>query len=160
MKYQLEDGFIWEVINKETAVELFNQGKEVYRIWQDNSESLIESQQDFDDDRVMFYATEVGYPEMKSEVRWARVDTATGKGMNEGFCVNDGDAYFVNQSDLVKYLRDEMNVDEAGELSDEFILKEAYDNGEYYYTEWDVEEEEYYYVEQDGQMKEIWRDEQ
>lgn len=160
MKYQLEDGFIWEVINKETAVELFNEGKEVYRIWQDNSESLIESQQDFDDDRVMFYATEVGYPKMKSEVRWARVDTATGKGMNEGFCVNDGDAYFVNQSDLVKYLRDEMNVDETGDLSDEFILKEAYDNGEYYYTEWDVEEEEYYYIEQDGQMKEIWRDEQ
>ena len=160
MKYQLENGFVWDLISKAKAVELFNEGKEVYRIWQDNSESLIESQQDFDDDRVMFYATEVGYPEMKSEVRWARVDTATGKGMNEGFCVNDGDAYFVNQSDLVKYLRDEMNVDETGELSDEFILKEAYDNGEYYYTEWDVEEEEYYYVEKDGQMKEIWRDEQ
>lgn len=93
-------------------------------------------------------------------IKWARVDTATGKGMNEGFCVHDGLAYFENESDLINYLR-QMNVDENGELSDEFILKEAYDNDEYYYTEWDVEDEEYYYLEdKDGNLTEVWIDEQ
>lgn len=88
--------------------------------------------------------------------KWARVDTATGKGMNEGFCVGDGDAYFVEQSDLIKYLREEMNVDENNELSDEFILEEAYAEEEYYYTEWDVEDSDYYYEEQaDGTLIEI-----
>ena len=92
-------------------------------------------------------------------IKWARVDTATGKGMNEGFCVNDGDAYFVEQADLVKYLREEMNVDERNEFSDEYILQEAYqeeEEGYYYYTEWEVEDEEYWYEEQpDGTLIEI-----
>lgn len=163
MKYTTQDGFVWEVISKQAATELLHSGAEVYKVYTDESETLIEMNVQLDDDNVMFYGIDGNTARVFQEqpaVKWARVDTATGLGMNEGFCVNDGDAYFVNQSDLVKYLRDEMNVDETGELSDDFILKEAYDNGEYYYTEWDVEEEEYYYIEQDGQMKEIWRDEQ
>jgi hypothetical protein len=153
MKYTTQDGFIWEVVSKEAATELLHSGKEVYRVYEDESESLIEMNVQLDDDNVMFYAVEYGK-------QWARVDSETGKGMNQGFCVNDGEAYFENESDLVKYLREQMNVDEAGDLSDEFILKEAYDNGEYYYTEWDVEDEEYYYIEKDGKLTEIWRDEQ
>jgi hypothetical protein len=89
-------------------------------------------------------------------IKWARVDTATGKGMNRGFCVNDGDAYFVDKADLIKYLREELNVDENNELSDEFILEEAYAEEEYYFTEWDVEDSDYYYEEQpDGTLIEI-----
>jgi hypothetical protein len=92
---------------------------------------------------------------MKTKKRWARIDTATGKGMNYGFCVNDGEAYFENEADLIKWLRDR-NVDEDNELSDEFILNEAYALEEYYYTEWDIEDGDYYYEEQsDGTLIEI-----
>lgn len=87
--------------------------------------------------------------------KFARIDSATGKGMNQGFCVHDGEAYFEHESDLVKYLRDTMNVDEAGDLSDEFILKEAYDNSDYYYTEWDAEDEGMWYEKRDGQWYKI-----
>ena len=94
---------------------------------------------------------------MKTEKKlWARKDSATGKGMNEGFCVNDGDAYFADKQDQIKYLREEMNVDENNELSDDFILEEAYAEDEYYYTEWDIEDSDYYYEEQpDGTLIEI-----
>lgn len=164
MKHTTKDGFVWEVVSKGRAIELLQAGAEVYKVYDDESESLIELEEELlDVSGVMFYGIDGNTARVFQEqpaVKWARVDTATGLGMNEGFCVNDGDAYFVNESDLAKYLRDEMNVDEAGELSDEFIIKEAYDNGEYYYTEWDVEEEEYYYIEQDGKLTEVWRDEE
>jgi hypothetical protein len=92
---------------------------------------------------------------MNTKKLWARVDSATGKGMNEGFCVNDGEFYFENKEDLIKWLRDR-NVDEYNELSDEFILDEAYAEEEYYYTEWDIEDSDYYYEEQpDGTLIEI-----
>lgn len=92
----------------------------------------------------------------KPKRKWARKDTATGKGMNEGYCVNDGEAYFADRQDLIKYLREEMNVDENNELSDDFILEEAYAEDEYYYTEWDIEDSDYYYEEQpDGTLIEI-----
>lgn len=152
MKHTTQDGFVWELVTRGQAIDLFKDNKEVFKLYADGSEAAIENELDFIDDYVMY-----GIPQGQM---WARVDTTTGKGMNQGFCVYDGEAYFENESDLVKYLR-EQNVDESGELSDEFILKEAYDNGEYYYTEWDVEEEEYYYLEgRDGKLQEIWRDEE
>lgn len=92
---------------------------------------------------------------MNTKKLWARVDSATGKGMNKGFCVNDGEFYFENKEDLIKWLRDR-NVDEYNELSDDFILDEAYAEEEYYYTEWDIEDSDYYYEEQpDGTLIEI-----
>ena len=88
-------------------------------------------------------------------MKYARIDSATGKGMNEGFCCFDGEFYFENESDVIKWLRSR-NVDEYKELSDEFLLNEAYAEEEYYYTEWDVEDEEYWYEEQaDGTLIEI-----
>jgi hypothetical protein len=89
------------------------------------------------------------------KIKWARKDSATGKGMDRGYCCNDGEAYFVNTSDLIKWLRDR-NVDEYNELSDEFLLEEAYAQDEYYHTEWDIEDSDYYYEEQaDGTLIEI-----
>jgi hypothetical protein len=154
MKHTTQDGFVWTIVTKEQAIELLHSGKEVYKVYDDESESLIEMNVQMEDDRgVMFYAVEGEQPARK----WARVDTKTGKGMNEGFCVYDGDAYFENEADLIEYLRNE--IDDKGEgLSDEFIMNDAYDDGVYDYTEWDVEDEEYWYVEQpDGTMKEVWR---
>lgn len=78
--------------------------------------------------------------------KFARKCSATGKGINEGYCVNDGELYFSEESQLVEWLRDR-DVDGTNELSDEFILKEAYDLEEYYYTEWDAEDEDEWYDE-------------
>jgi hypothetical protein len=160
MKYTTQEGFTWEIVTKEKAIELIKLGAEVYKVYDDESEDLIDMEDElWDVDGLMFYAIDGNTARIfsnQSPIKWARVDTATGKGMNEGFCVNDGDAYFVDKADLVKYLREEMNVDENNELSDEFILDEAYANEDYYYTEWDVEDEEYWYEEQeDGTLIEI-----
>jgi len=152
MEYTTKDGFNWKIVSKERAISLIKLGAEVYKVYEDESEALINSDDElWDVAGLMFYAIEW----KKSPVEWARVDTATGKGMNVGYCVGDGEAYFENEADLIRYLRDR-NVDEYNELSDEFILNEAYELEEYYYTEWDVEDSDYYYEEQaDGTLIEI-----
>ena len=163
MKYTTQEGFNWEIVSKERAIALLQEGAEVYKVYDDESESLIDLEDElWDVAGLMFYAIDGNTARVfqkQAPVKWARVDTATGKGMNEGFCVNDGDAYFVEKADLVKYLREEMNVDERNEFSDDYILQEAYqeeEEGYYYYTEWDVEDEEYWYEEQaDGTLIEI-----
>lgn len=86
--------------------------------------------------------------------KYARIDSATGRGMNEGFCVNDGEAYFAEREDLIAYLR-ARNVDEYNILSDDFILDEAYELEDYYYTEWEVEDEETYFIEVNGEWLEV-----
>jgi hypothetical protein len=152
MKYTTKDGFVWEVISKEKAIALIEANAEVYKVYEDESESLIHLEDELWDTKgLVFYAIESKqYP-----VKWARKDSATGKGMNKGFCCFDGDYYFENQSDLIKWLRDR-NVDEYKELSDEFLLDEAYAEEEYYYSEWDVDDSDYYYEEQaDGTLIEI-----
>lgn len=149
MNYTTKDGFTWEIVTKEKAIELISAGKEVYKVYQDESESLIHYEDElWDVEGLVFYAIE----SKQFPVKWARKDSATGKGMNEGYCCNDGEAYFENETDLIKWLRDR-NVDEYNELSDEFLLKEAYECEEYYYTEWDVEDDLYWYEEQaDGTL--------
>lgn len=152
MEYTTKDGFNWEIVSKEKAIKLIESGKEVYKVYEDESESLVHSEDElWDTTGLVFYAIEG----KQSPRKWARVDTATGKGMNEGFCVGDGEAYFEEEADLIKYLRGR-NVDGNNELSDEFILAESYALEEYYYTEWDVEDSDYYYEEQaDGTLIEI-----
>jgi hypothetical protein len=85
--------------------------------------------------------------------KFARKCSATNVGMNEGYVVNDGEEYFANKSDLVKWLRDR-NVDEYNELSDEFLLNEAYSLEEYYWTEW-YDEEDHQYEMINGVLTEI-----
>ena len=159
MKYTTQEGFNWEIVSKERAIALLQAGAEVYKVYDDESESLIDLEDElWDVTGLMFYAIDGNTARIfqkQAPVKWARVDTATGKGMNEGFCCFDGEDYFENEADLIKWLRDR-NVDGNSELSDEFILAESYKLGEYYYTEWDVEDEEYWYEEQaDGTLIEI-----
>ena len=87
---------------------------------------------------------------------WARKCSATGEGMNKGYCVLDGEEYFKNERDLIKYLRDreQSPSTESINLSDEFILNEAYELGEYYWTEWE-DINDYQYFEHDGKLIEI-----
>lgn len=163
MKYTTQEGFTWEIVTKERAIALLQSGAEVYKVYDDESEDLIDMEDElWDVSGLMFYAIDGNTAKVfqkQAPVKWARVDSATGKGMNVGFCCFDGEDYFAEKSDLIKWLRDR-NVDEYKELSDEFILNEAYELGEYYHTEWDVEDEEYWYEEQeDGTLKEVWADE-
>jgi hypothetical protein len=73
--------------------------------------------------------------------KFARVCSATGRGMNEGYVVRDGELYFSEEKHLLEWLRKRGGMDG---LSDEYILTEAYNNEEYYYTEWyDAEGNEY-----------------
>jgi hypothetical protein len=66
--------------------------------------------------------------------KFARRCDATGKGMNEGYVVGDGELCFSEEKHLIDHLRSRGGMDG---LSDEFILSEAYEQDEYYYTEWD-----------------------
>ena len=52
----------------------------------------------------------------------------------EGFCVLDGEYYFLEQSDLIEFLKSECGYD--GD-DDDTILYEAFDEGHYYWTEWE-----------------------
>jgi hypothetical protein len=82
---------------------------------------------------------------------FARKCDITGEGMNEGYCVFDGEKYFKYEKDLIKFLRD--REESPSDLSDEFLLKEAYDLDEYYYTEWEDDDHQYALV--NGQLVEI-----
>ena len=71
--------------------------------------------------------------EMTMEVTesFARICSATNEGMNEGFCFGDGDRYFKNEEDALKY---------AIEIGYE-SLEEAYDDEAYYFTDWEQDGE-------------------
>ena len=71
----------------------------------------------------------------KKPEKFARKDTKTGKGMNEGFCFGDGEAYFEEEEDA------ETHAISWGYKN----LKEAYRDEAYYFTEWEVEEGETWY---------------
>ena len=73
--------------------------------------------------------------------KFARRCDATGRGMNEGYVVRDGELYFSEREYLINWLRSRGGMDG---LSDDFILDESSNECEYYYTEWE-EVDEYYY---------------
>jgi len=76
--------------------------------------------------------------------KFARKCTATNKGMNEGFCVGDGTAYFKEKEDLIRYFRGDGS--QYSNLDDEQLLDELYENEEYYWTEWEIEEGQPWYT--------------
>lgn len=71
----------------------------------------------------------------KKNEKFARKDTKTGKGINEGFCFGDGEFYCLNQTDA------ERHAEKLGYKD----LEEAYKEEAYYFTEWEVEEGESWY---------------
>lgn len=80
---------------------------------------------------------------------YARQCSKTRRGMNEGYCFNDGDAYFIDVADAEVYAK------EIGYES----LSDAYESGAYYFTEWDADEEHFYYEEdENGILHEISRE--
>jgi hypothetical protein len=76
--------------------------------------------------------------------KFARKCDVTGRGMNEGYVIGDGEMYIKDESDMLSH------VIEQGYSS----LDEAYDDEYYYYTEWE-DEDDFEYVMIDGVLTEI-----
>jgi hypothetical protein len=88
---------------------------------------------------------------MEQKQIWARVCSATGQGMNEGYLFEESLMYFIDEEDALKFAQEIGYAD----------LDEAYDDDAYCYTEWDADDEQYHYEQQpDGTLKEIWKNEQ
>ena len=67
--------------------------------------------------------------------KFARKDSVTGKGINDGFCFGDGDFYCASSLDALA---------KCEELGFE-TMEEAYKEEAYYWTEWEIEEGENYF---------------
>jgi len=88
---------------------------------------------------------------------FARKCSVTGKGMNEGYCIDDGMMYIENPDDIIKHLREIDFPFDGVKLSDEILLDEAYNSDYCYYTEWDeLDEDEAY--DEDGNAYELIND--
>lgn len=48
------DSFVWNIVSKEKAIELFESGKEVFKLYSDGSEALVEDELDFLDSEVTY----------------------------------------------------------------------------------------------------------
>jgi len=87
---------------------------------------------------------------MSNEIKYARRCDVTNKGMNEGYCINDGQMYIKEESDMIAHLKD-VEKSEPNEsdhsLTDSELLDEYYENEYYYWTEWDDIDEDYHFLE-------------
>ena len=82
--------------------------------------------------------------------KFARRCDATGKGINEGYVVGDGEQYFASDEHLINYLRGLNWVDCNGKKSkdiedDAELLNYFYREEYYYYTEWEEIDDDCYY---------------
>jgi len=84
---------------------------------------------------------------------FARKCDATGKGMNKGYCVMDGEKYFSERKYLIEFLRKD-NPDSVN-VNDKELLEEAYKNEVYYYTEWEDQDDYQYMAFENGELIEI-----
>jgi len=66
--------------------------------------------------------------------KFARKDSITGEGMNEGFCFGDGEFYCKSDENALEHAKSIGYKD----------LEESYKDGSHYWTEWyqDIEDEE------------------
>ena len=77
--------------------------------------------------------------------KFARRCDATGRGMNEGYVLGDGELYFAEKEDLIKHLRtlnwEDCNGARSKDITnDEDLLDFFYNEDQYYYTEWDEDD--------------------
>ena len=79
------------------------------------------------------------------QIKYARKCSIRDEGMNEGYCILDGEKYIKGHFDMLKHITDE---------TDYSSIEEAYEDDYYYYTEWE-DEEDFQYVLKDGNLEEI-----
>ena len=76
--------------------------------------------------------------------KYARACDITGEGMNEGYCIRDGNMYIKYEVDLIKHIRDaekEGSTEYTADMTDEFLLNDYYNAGYYYKTDWEDEDD-------------------
>ena len=73
------------------------------------------------------------------DMKYARQCDVTGKGMNKGFCICDGEYYVSEEVGIEWWLKEHTSYKTA---------QEAYDDEYYYYTEWE-DEDDYQFETQD-----------
>ncbi len=64
MKYTTQEGFNWEIVSKEKAIALLQAGAEVYKVYDDESESLIDLEDELSDEFILeeaYQEEEEGY---------------------------------------------------------------------------------------------------
>ena len=99
--------------------------------------------------------------------RYARKCDATGRGMNEGFVVGDGELYFSEKKYLLEHLRtldweDSNGVNSKDMQTDDDLMDFCYNEELYYYTKWEEIDDEIYpldssdvYYDEDGNEYEL-----
>ena len=84
-------------------------------------------------------------------MRYARICSVTGKGINQGYVTEDL-SYFKYKKDLTAHLREFDRELSENYPNNEDFLNECYENEFYYYTEW---EEDYEWQEINGRLVEL-----
>ena len=95
----------------------------------------------------------------KETVYWARKCDISGEGMDEGYCINDGDMYIKHEKDMLEWLRSKewefeneyglmINI---SKLDDYDLLEWAFNDEVFYWTEW-FEKEDVQYKEIGGKL--------
>lgn len=82
--------------------------------------------------------------------KFARRCDATGKGINEGYVVGDGELYFAEREHLLEHLRsldwEDCNGNKSTNcVTDDALMKFFYNEDYYYYTEWEEIDDDVYY---------------
>lgn len=67
--------------------------------------------------------------------KFARKCSITGRGMNDGWCINEGDMYVHEETDMLRHLKE----------TDYATLQEAYNDGYCYWSEWDADDDDTYF---------------
>jgi len=73
--------------------------------------------------------------------KFARLCDISGKGMNEGYCFNDGETYAATEELAKQY------VESLGFNWEEELLTVDTEDEWFYWTEWELEDDEDYYDE-------------
>ena len=92
--------------------------------------------------------------------KYARKCDVTSKGMNEGYCINDGQMYIKEEADMIAHLRDvekSQSNESDRSLTDAELLYEYYENDYYYWTEWDGIDEDYHFLEDGTYVETIYK---
>jgi hypothetical protein len=79
--------------------------------------------------------------------KFARVNSVTSKGMNEGYCFNDGEFYCETEEEAKNY------VESLGLNWEEELETVNGDDEWFYFTEWEVEEGDDYYDAEGNELK-------
>lgn len=82
--------------------------------------------------------------------KFARKCDATGKGINEGYVVGDGELYFADKEHLLEHLItldwEDCNGNKSTDcVTDDALMNYFYNEDYYYYTEWEELDDDVYY---------------